>query len=61
MLRAGWYPASVTDPSTCATFSVLDQFHLLNLAGGLNTLDFIGALERLTDGTRVEVTPVGFI
>jgi hypothetical protein len=57
-LRAGWYPASVTDPQTCATFRVLEDFHLLNLTGGLNVHDYIGALERRTDGTRVTLAPV---
>ena len=57
-LRAGWYPASVTDPQTCATFRVLEDFHLLNLTGGLNVHDYIGALERRTDGTRVTLAPI---
>jgi hypothetical protein len=57
-LRAGWYPATVTDPQTCATFRVLEEFHLLNLTGGLNVHDYIGALERRTDGSRTTLAPV---
>lgn len=58
LLRAGWYPASVTDPQTCATFRVLDEFHLLNLKGALNVHSFVGALDSRTDATKVAMTPV---
>ncbi|KAJ7715975.1 hypothetical protein B0H16DRAFT_1339392 [Mycena metata] len=50
-LRNGWYPASFTDPDSCATFKVLDHFRLLNVIGNLNARDFITALERMTDAT----------
>jgi hypothetical protein len=50
ILRNGWYPATVTDPMTCATFNVLDLFRLLNVVGNINVHDFIRSLERLTDG-----------
>ncbi|KAJ7079314.1 hypothetical protein C8R43DRAFT_1143270 [Mycena crocata] len=50
LMRGGWYPASVTDPGTCATFKVLDLFRLLNVVGNVNVHDFIRSLERLTDG-----------
>lgn len=46
-----WYPASFTDPETCATFKALDFFRLLNVVGNINARDFITALERLTDAT----------
>ncbi|KAJ7184784.1 hypothetical protein C8R46DRAFT_1026640 [Mycena filopes] len=48
-LRNGWYPASLTNPSTCATFAVLDLFRLLNVVGNVNAHDFILTLERQTD------------
>lgn len=57
LLRAGLYPATVTDPATCAMFGVLEEYHLLNLTGGLNVYDFVGALERSTDPLRVEHIP----
>lgn len=60
LLRAGWYPATVTDPESFATFRVLEEFHLLHLTGALNVHDFIQALERRTDNSRVEFTPVCF-
>ncbi|KAJ7607459.1 hypothetical protein DFH06DRAFT_928501, partial [Mycena polygramma] len=49
LLRCGWYPASITDPSTCATFKVLDLFRLLNVVANVNANDFITTLERRTD------------
>ncbi|KAJ7168780.1 hypothetical protein C8R46DRAFT_1218172 [Mycena filopes] len=49
LMRNGWYPASLTDPSTCATFGVLDHFRLLNVVGNVNAHDFILTLERRTD------------
>ncbi|KAJ7184066.1 hypothetical protein C8R46DRAFT_1208297 [Mycena filopes] len=49
LLRNGWYPASLTDPSTCATFVVLDLFRLLNVVGNVNAHDFVLTLERQTD------------
>ncbi|KAJ7116241.1 hypothetical protein C8R43DRAFT_1137919 [Mycena crocata] len=51
LLRTGWYPATVTDPTTCATFRVLDFFRLMNVVGNVNANDFITALERLSDAT----------
>ncbi|KAJ7017744.1 hypothetical protein C8F04DRAFT_1214941 [Mycena alexandri] len=50
-LRNGWYPASFTDPDSCATFRVLDHFRHLNVIGNLNARDFITALERMTNAT----------
>ncbi|KAH7905083.1 hypothetical protein BJ138DRAFT_1138372 [Hygrophoropsis aurantiaca] len=48
LLRLGWYPATVVDPQTCATFRVLEHFSKLKLNGGLNAHDFVAALEQLT-------------
>ncbi|KAJ6523687.1 hypothetical protein DFH09DRAFT_1250900 [Mycena vulgaris] len=48
LLRNAWYPASITDPATCATFRVLDLFRMLNVVGNVNAHDFITSLERLT-------------
>ncbi|KAJ7100996.1 hypothetical protein C8R43DRAFT_1141258 [Mycena crocata] len=50
LMRGGWYPASLTDPGTCATFNVLDLYRLLNVVGNMNVHDFIRSLERRTDG-----------
>ncbi|KAJ7024364.1 hypothetical protein C8F04DRAFT_969055 [Mycena alexandri] len=61
LMRNGWYPATLTDPSTCATFRVLDMFRLLNVVGNINAHDFILTLERRTDAlgsTGVRWMPV---
>ncbi|KAJ7749253.1 hypothetical protein DFH07DRAFT_746766, partial [Mycena maculata] len=48
-LRTMWYPATSTDPTTCATFQVLNLFRLVNVVGNTHCHNFIGSLERLTD------------
>lgn len=58
VLSAGWYPATVTNPSTCATFRVLEEFHLQNLKGGINVQAFVGALEKRTDAIKIAPPPV---
>ncbi|KAJ7836106.1 hypothetical protein B0H14DRAFT_3705441 [Mycena olivaceomarginata] len=51
LLRNAWYPATVTDPGTCATFRSLESYRMYNVVGNLNVRDFITALERVTDTT----------
>ncbi|KAJ6547928.1 hypothetical protein DFH09DRAFT_1087397 [Mycena vulgaris] len=51
LMRNGWYPATVTDPSTCATFRSLESFRLYNVVGNMNVRDFVTAMERVTDTT----------
>lgn len=57
-LRLAWWPATALDPRTCATFSVLRQFHLLNLQGKLTIYDFYKSLELATDNTGTVDIPV---
>ncbi|KAJ7858228.1 hypothetical protein B0H14DRAFT_3085090 [Mycena olivaceomarginata] len=47
LLRNCWYPATVTDPSTCATFTCLETFRVQNVVGNMNVHDFITAIERM--------------
>ncbi|KAJ7650554.1 hypothetical protein FB45DRAFT_730946 [Roridomyces roridus] len=49
LLDNGWYPATIIDPATCATFRVLEEFRLLNVVGNISAHDYIGTLERLSD------------
>ncbi|KAJ7073296.1 hypothetical protein B0H15DRAFT_793030 [Mycena belliarum] len=51
LLRNDWWPATTTDPATCATFASLDLFRLLNVVANVNVHDFVGMLERQTDAT----------
>ncbi|KAJ6479203.1 hypothetical protein C8R47DRAFT_983594 [Mycena vitilis] len=57
LIGNGWYPATTIDPSTCATMQVLETFRLLNVVGNVNVHDFVGALERKMDPTRVSSVP----
>ncbi|KAF7965392.1 hypothetical protein HWV62_44067, partial [Athelia sp. TMB] len=57
LLRAGWYPATMTNPQTCATIAVLEEYHLLHLKGALNVHDFIGAVSRRTDAACIATPP----
>ncbi|KAK7043451.1 CxC2 domain-containing protein, partial [Favolaschia claudopus] len=51
LLRNGWYPATVTDPGTCATFRSLEMYRLYSVVGNLNVRDFMTSVERMTDTT----------
>lgn len=51
LLRNAWYPATITDPGTCATFKTLEAYRLYNVVGNMNVNDFIHAMERATDAT----------
>ncbi|KAF7325926.1 CxC2 domain-containing protein [Mycena kentingensis (nom. inval.)] len=53
----GWYPATTIDPSTCATFRLLDLFRLLKVVVNVNANDFVQSLERLTDATFTRKVP----
>ena len=60
-MRNRWYPATVTDPATCATFKTLETFRLQNVVGNMNVHDFITAIERQTNAlgsTGVDWVPV---
>ncbi|KAJ7065916.1 hypothetical protein B0H15DRAFT_926024 [Mycena belliarum] len=52
LLRNEWYPATMTDPATCATFASLDLFRLLSVVGNVNVHDFVGMLESQTDACQ---------
>ncbi|KAJ7448474.1 hypothetical protein B0H11DRAFT_1744214 [Mycena galericulata] len=49
LMRNAWYPASLTDPTTCATYKVLEMFRLMTVVGNVNARDFVTALERHTE------------
>ncbi|KAH7904935.1 hypothetical protein BJ138DRAFT_1106403 [Hygrophoropsis aurantiaca] len=57
LLRLSWFPATLADPQTCATFRVLEHYHQLNLNGGLNVQDFMNTLERQTDASGLQPIP----
>ncbi|KAJ7061129.1 hypothetical protein C8F01DRAFT_1083346 [Mycena amicta] len=57
LLDNGWYPATPSEPATCATFELLDLFRLLKVVGNMNAHDFVGSLERLTNTTFTAKQP----
>ncbi|KAL1699668.1 hypothetical protein EV121DRAFT_283940 [Schizophyllum commune] len=56
LLREGWYPATVLEPSTCALFSTLDHFMLLTAIANTNVRDFITSLQ--TSGNALRLLPL---
>ena len=55
LLHRQLFPATQVNPRTCATFSLLKSFHLLNLTSKINVYDFYRSLERLTDNTGLQL------
>jgi CxC2 like cysteine cluster associated with KDZ transposases len=56
LLRARWFPATVTDPRTAATFAVLEFFHILSFESKVSAYEFYHCLARRTDNTGI--TPI---
>ncbi|KAJ7058985.1 hypothetical protein C8F01DRAFT_990382 [Mycena amicta] len=54
LMDNGWYPATTIDPSTCATYALLELFRLLKVVANVNANDFVHTLERLTDATHTK-------
>ncbi|KAJ7851692.1 hypothetical protein B0H13DRAFT_1643806, partial [Mycena leptocephala] len=57
LLRAGWWPATVVMPNTCATFAVLKLFQILNCLGKLSAYDFLRGLEMCTNHDGLDKPP----
>ncbi|KAH7905933.1 hypothetical protein BJ138DRAFT_1017003 [Hygrophoropsis aurantiaca] len=51
LLRSRWYPATVREPGTAATFAVLEQFHLLSFESKASSFEFYHSIARRTDNT----------
>jgi hypothetical protein len=54
LLRRQWFPATHKEPKSCATFTVLEQFHMHNLQGKITGYDFYSALEKLSDNSGLK-------
>ncbi|KAJ6512878.1 hypothetical protein C8R45DRAFT_1087985 [Mycena sanguinolenta] len=57
LLRACWWPATITAPNTCATFGVLRLFQALNCLGKLSAYDFLRGLEISTNHDGLDKPP----
>ncbi|KAF9541334.1 hypothetical protein CPC08DRAFT_650609 [Agrocybe pediades] len=49
LIAAGLFPATMRNPRTAFTLTVLQQFHIHHLESKESAFDFIGSLRRLTD------------
>lgn len=58
LINIGWFPATVKEPETCATLSLLRRFHTLNLQGRVPAYDFYNALEILSERAGMRDLPV---
>ncbi|KAF7369403.1 CxC2 domain-containing protein [Mycena venus] len=57
LLRACWWPATVKEPNTCATFAALKLFQILNCLGKLSAYDFLRGLEMITNHDGLDKPP----
>ena len=51
LLRARWYPATTSRPTTAFTFRLLDLFQHLSLQSKANMYDLHKVLNRITDNS----------
>ena len=56
LLRYELYPATTSDPTTCATFRALELYHTLTLQSKISVYDFYLSLNHITDNTGVDIT-----
>ncbi|KAJ7446784.1 hypothetical protein FB451DRAFT_1343526 [Mycena latifolia] len=57
LLRVCWWPATVLNPSMCATFGVIRLFHNVNSLGKVSGFHFLRSLELLTNNDGLEPPP----
>lgn len=55
LLRHQLFPATLTGPSTCATFRALETYHALTLQSKVTVYNYYITLNNLTDNTGVDV------
>ena len=55
LLRFELFPATVNEPSTCATIRLLETYHALTLQAKTTVYDFYITLNNLTDNTGVNI------
>ncbi|KAF7373979.1 CxC2 domain-containing protein [Mycena sanguinolenta] len=57
LMRVCWWPATVRDPQTCATFATVRLFQILNCQGKVSAHDFLRSLELLTNNDGLNPLP----
>ncbi|KAG1788040.1 uncharacterized protein HD556DRAFT_1434199 [Suillus plorans] len=55
LLRIRWFPATVLEPKTAATFKLLRHFHILSFESKVSTFEYWQTLTRLTHNRGVVV------
>lgn len=58
LLRVDWYPATVLEPQSCATFELMKLFHLLSLEGKISAYHFYKTLHHRTENSGIEYVHV---
>ncbi|KAF9048976.1 hypothetical protein BJ165DRAFT_1464001 [Panaeolus papilionaceus] len=61
LLRAGLFPATVTQPQTAATFDALNMFEMLSYESKISGFEFYQTLSRLTCNTGLSVPPDRYV
>lgn len=54
LMRAEWYPATISNPQTCFTFGLLRLWTILSAESKLSAHHFYATLRRVTDNTNTE-------
>jgi hypothetical protein len=58
LLRFQFYPATVANPRTAATFHALETFELLSYTSKVSVFEYYQALSRLSDNSGLNVPNV---
>ncbi|KAG1817907.1 hypothetical protein EV424DRAFT_1472791 [Suillus variegatus] len=56
LLCARWFPATVSNPQTAATFALMELFHLLSFESKVSAYEFYHSIARRTD--NMSITPI---
>lgn len=57
IMDVAWFPATPREPQTCATYTMLREFHVLNLQAKVSGYDYYKTLVSLTDATGLTKIP----
>ncbi|KAJ7916661.1 hypothetical protein B0H13DRAFT_1609156 [Mycena leptocephala] len=57
LMRVRWWPATVKNPKTCATFGLIRLFQIMNCLGKVAAYDFVRSLELLTNNNGLTPPP----
>ena len=61
LLKAGFFPATLTQTRMAFSFNLLKWFHRLHLESKVSAFDFVGGLRRVTDNAFAHRVTVGTI